>query len=308
MLSYVVKRLLQGGFVLFLVSLLTFVVMYLMPGDPARRMVGHARVTEEQLDAIRERWNLNDSFFERYWAWLFNLFTGDLGTSMMRPGVTISQMIGDAAGMTLRLTALSFVVSLCLAIPIGMLAAMKRYSLFDYVSMLGSTLGVAVPNYWIGLMLIIVFSVNLGWLPPYGSDGWKAYILPVLVLSIEEMAALARLTRGATIEVMNQDYVVTARAKGLARNVIMVRHVVRNALLPIITILGYRMAFILSGTIVIETVFAWPGIGRLFFDAIVQKDLQVVQAIVLLLTGIIVMVNIITDLTYAVIDPRVRIR
>ncbi|MEJ7837740.1 MAG: ABC transporter permease [Thermomicrobiales bacterium] len=308
MLSYVVKRLLQGGFVLFLVSLLTFVVMFLMPGDPARRMVGQARVTDEQLEAIRERWNLNDSFAERYWAWISNLVTGDLGTSMMRPGVTISQMIGDAAGMTLRLTVLSFVFSLCLAIPIGMLAAMKRYSLFDYISMLGSTLGIAVPNYWIGLMLIIVFSVNLGWVPPYGSASWQAYILPVLVLSIEEMAALARLTRGATIEVMNQDYVVTARAKGLARNVIMVRHVVRNALLPIITILGYRMAFILSGTIVIETVFAWPGIGRLFFDAIVQKDLQVVQAIVLLLTGIIVVVNIVTDLTYAVIDPRVRIR
>ena len=308
MLSYVVKRLLQGGFVLFLVTLLTFVVMYLMPGDPARRMVGQARVTDAQLEAIRERWHLNDSFAERYWAWISNLFTGDLGTSMMRPGVTISQMIGDAAGMTLRLTVLSFVVSLCLAIPIGMLAAMKRYSLFDYISMLGSTLGVAVPNYWIGLMLIIVFSVNLGWVPPYGSDSWKSYILPVLVLSIEEMAALARLTRGATIEVMNQDYVVTARAKGLSRSAIMVRHVIRNALLPIITILGYRIAFILSGTIVIETVFAWPGLGRLFFDAIVQKDLQVVQAIVLLLTGIIVLANIVTDLTYAVIDPRVRIR
>jgi peptide/nickel transport system permease protein len=308
MLSYVVKRLLQGGVVLFLVTLLTFVVMYFMPGDPARRMVGQARVTDAQLEAIRERWNLNDSFAERYWAWISNLMTGDLGTSMMRPGVTIGQMIGDAAGMTLRLTTLSFVFSLCVALPIGMLAAMKRYSLFDYLSMLGSTLGVAIPNYWIGLMLIVLFSVNLGWLPPYGSDNWKSYILPVLVLSIEEIAALARITRGATIEVMNQDYVVTARAKGLARNVIMTRHVIRNALLPIITILGYRIAFILSGTIVIETVFAWPGLGRLFFDAIVQKDLQVVQAIVLLLTAIVVIANIITDLTYAVIDPRVRIR
>jgi peptide/nickel transport system permease protein len=308
MLSYVIKRLLQGVVVLFMVSFFTFLVVYFIPGDPARRMVGTARVTDAQLEAIRERWNLNDSFFERYWAWLSNLLTGDLGTSMMRPGFTISQMIGDAAGMTLRLTALSFIVSLCIAIPIGMLAAMKRYSLFDYVCMIGSTIGVAVPNYWIGLMLIVLFSVNLGWLPPYGSDSWKSYILPVLVLSIEEMAALARLTRGATIEVMNQDYVVTARAKGLARNVIMVRHVVRNALLPIITVLGYRMAFILSGTIVIETVFAWPGLGRLFFDAIIQKDLQVVQAIVLMLTALVILANILTDLTYAIIDPRVRIR
>lgn len=308
MLAYLINRLLQGVIVLFIVSLLTFTVMFFLPGDPARRMVGQSYVTEEQLNNIRDRWHLNDSYFERYWAWISNLVTGDLGTSMMRPGVTINSMIGDAAGMTLRLTTLSFTISLLIAIPIGILAAMKRYSLFDYICMLGSTLGVAVPSYWIGLMLIVLFSVNLGWLPPYGSEGWKSYLMPVFVLAFEEMATLARLTRGATIDVMSQDYVVTARAKGLSRNVIMVRHVVRNALLPIITILGYRMAFILSGTIIIETVFAWPGMGRLFFDAIVQKDLQVVQAIVLLLTGLIVIVNILTDLTYAFIDPRVRIR
>jgi len=307
MLAYLINRLLQGVIVLFIVSLLTFTVMYFLPGDPARRMVGQSYVTEEQLNNIRERWHLNDSYAERYWSWISNLATGDLGVSMMRPGITINRMIGDAAEMTLRLTILSFFISLAVAIPIGMLAAMKRYSLFDYICMLGSTLGVAVPSYWIGLMLIVLFSVRLGWLPAYGYDSWKSYILPVFVLAFEEMATLARLTRGATIDVMNQDYVVTARAKGLNQNVIMVRHVVRNALLPIITILGYRMAFILSGTIIIETIFAWPGLGRLFFDAIVLKDLQVVQAIVLLLTALIVIMNIVTDLTYALIDPRVRI-
>jgi peptide/nickel transport system permease protein len=308
MLAYLINRLLQGVIVLFIVSLLTFTVMFFLPGDPARRMVGQSYVTEEQLFNIRERWHLNDSYAERYWTWISNLATGDLGTSMMRPGITINRMIGDAAEMTLRLTILSFFISLAVAIPVGMLAAMKRYSLFDYLCMLGSTLGVAVPSYWIGLMLIVLFSVRLGWLPAYGYDSWRSYVLPVFVLAFEEMATLARLTRGATIDVMNQDYVVTARAKGLSRNVIMVRHVVRNALLPIITILGYRMAFILSGTIIIETIFAWPGLGRLFFDAIVQKDLQVVQAIVLLLTALIVVMNIVTDLTYAIIDPRVRIR
>lgn len=308
MISYITKRLLQGVLVLFLVSLLTFFVMYFMPGDPARNMVGQGRVTEVQLEAIRDKWGLNDPWYVRYWEWISNVLTGDLGTSMMRPGMEISQMIGDAALMTLRLNALSFVISLCIAVPIGIIAAVKRYSLFDYGSMLGSTLGVAVPNYWIGLMLIMIFSVQLGWLPPYGSDSWKAYILPVIVLSIEEMAALARLTRGATIEVLSQDYVTTARAKGLAQRVVIVQHVVRNALLPVITLLGYRMAFILSGTIVIESVFAWPGLGRLFFQSITSQDLQVVQAIVLLLTAIVVVMNILTDLTYAVIDPRVRVR
>jgi peptide/nickel transport system permease protein len=282
--------------------------MYFMPGDPARNMVGQGRVTEIQLEAIRDKWGLNDPWYIRYWDWISNVVTGDFGTSMMRPGMAISDMIKEAALMTLRLNALSFVISLSIAIPVGIIAAVKRYSIFDYASMLGSTLGIAIPNYWIGLMGIVIFSVQLGWLPPYGSDSWKAYILPVIVLSIEEMAALARLTRGATIEVLSQDYVTTARAKGLSQRVVVVRHVVRNALLPVITLLGYRMAFILSGTIVIESVFAWPGLGRLFYQSITSQDLQVVQAIVLLLTAIVVIMNILTDLTYAVIDPRIRVR
>ncbi len=308
MASYIVKRLFQGVIVLFLVTLLTFFVMYFMPGDPARNMVGQRRVTEEQLQAIRDKWGLSDPWYERYWSWLSNVLQGDFGTSMMRPGIEITDMIMQAAGMTLRLNLLSFFISLAIAIPVGVFAATRRYSWFDYGSMLGSTLGVAIPNYWIALMGIVIFSVQLGWLPPYGADSWKAYILPVIVLSIEEMAAIARLTRGATIEVMGQDYVTTARAKGLSQRVVVTRHVVRNALLPVITLLGYRAAFILSGTIVIETVFAWPGLGRLFFQSITQQDLQVVQAIVLLLTTIVVVMNILTDLTYAVIDPRVRVQ
>ncbi|MCO5216845.1 MAG: ABC transporter permease [Thermomicrobiales bacterium] len=308
MLSYLIKRLLQGGLVLFLVTFFTFTVMFFMPGDPARTMVGQARVTEEQLELIREKWHLNDGFFERYWSWISNLLTGDLGTSMMRPGQPISDMIGNAAGFTIRLTSMSMLISLMVAIPIGVLAATRRNSPLDYFSTLGSTLGVAIPNYWIGIMAIVLFSVKLGWLPPYGADSWKAYILPVLVLSIEEMAAIMRLIRGTTIEILGQDYVKTAQAKGLHRNVVLTRHVVRNSMLPVITLIGYRMAFILSGTIVIETVFSWPGIGQLFFDAISNKDLQVVQAIVLLLTCIVVIMNILTDMMYAVIDPRVRVR
>ncbi|MCA9834927.1 MAG: ABC transporter permease [Thermomicrobiales bacterium] len=308
MLAYLIKRLLQGALVLFLVTFFTFTVMYFMPGDPARTMVGQARVTEEQLDLIREKWHLNDGFFERYWSWISNLATGDLGISIMRPGQPISGMIGNAAWYTLQLTTLSMLISLLIAIPVGVLAATKRNSFLDYASTLGSTLGVAIPNYWIGIMAIVFFSVKLGWLPPYGADSWRAYILPVLVLSIEEMAAVMRLIRGTTIEVLGQDYVKTAQAKGLRRNTILSRHVFRNAMLPVITLIGYRMAFILSGTIVIETVFSWPGLGQLFFDAITNKDLQVVQAIVLLLTCIVVLMNIVTDMMYAVIDPRVRVR
>ncbi|HLU34334.1 MAG TPA: ABC transporter permease [Thermomicrobiales bacterium] len=308
MAAYLIKRLLQGALVLALVSFLTFTVMYFMPGDPARSMVGQARVTEEQLDTIREKWGLNDPFHERFINWITNLLSGDLGTSMMRPGQDIGDMILSASGMTIQLTTMSFFISLAIAIPVGILAATKRNSILDYLTTIGSTAGVAIPNYWIGIMAIVVFSQQLGWLPPYGADSWKSYIMPVVVLSIEEMAAIMRLMRGTTIEVLGQDYIKTAQAKGLARNAILARHVVRNAFLPVVTLIGYRIAFILSGTIVIETVFAWPGLGQLFFDAISNQDLQVVQAIVLLLTSIVVLMNIITDLTYAFIDPRVRVQ
>jgi peptide/nickel transport system permease protein len=308
MISYVIRRLLQGAVVLFIVSLLTFTVMFFMPGDPARTMVGQARVTEEQLEAIRERWHLNDSYPERYWYWLSNLAKGDLGTSMMMPGFPIGDLILDRAGWTLRLTALAAVISIGLAIPLGVLAAVKRYSFIDYLSTVISTLGVAIPNYFIGIILIVIFAGRLGWLPPFGATSWKHYIMPVGVLAFSEMAGIARLTRGTTIEVLGQDYIKTAHAKGLALNAVILRHVLRNALLPIITLIGYRMAFILSGTIVIETVFSWPGLGQLFYDAITFKDLQLVQAIVLLLTSIVVIMNILTDLTYGFIDPRVRLK
>lgn len=308
MLTYLIQRLLQGVIVIFLVSLLTFIVMQLAPGDPVRLLVGQAYVTPEQLDAIRAKWGLDDPWYVQYWTWISNLARGDLGTSIIRQGVPISEMVTEAAGMTIRLNVMSFVIATSIALPVGIFAAVKRYSWFDYGSMLGSTLGVAVPNYWIGLMAIVLFSVQFDLLPPYGADSWRSYILPVIVLSIEEMAALARLTRGATIEVMGQDYVTTSRAKGLAPRIVIFRHIVRNALLPVITIIGYRIAFILSGTIVVETVFAWPGLGRLFYNSIQSHDFQVVQAIVILLTVIVVIVNILTDLTYAFIDPRVRVR
>ncbi len=308
MVAYLIQRLLQGVVVIAIVSVLTFALMHAAPGSPRDLMVGMAYVTDEQLAAIDRKWGFDKPWYEQYFTWIGNLATGDLGTSVVRTGEPVSSMIINAASFTLRLNILSFVISLAIAFPVGVIAALRRYTWFDYGSMIGSTIGVSIPNYWIGLMAIVVFSVQLGWLPPYGADSWTSYILPVAILSIDEVAALARLTRGATIEVLSQDYVTTARAKGLAERLVTIRHVIRNALLPVITVIGYRIAFILSGTIVVETVFAWPGMGRLFYDSIVRLDYQVVQAIVLFLTALIVIVNILTDLTYAIIDPRIRIR
>ena len=308
MLRYVVQRLLQGLIVIFLVTLATFAILQLAPGSPVDILLGEAQVSQEQIDAITRKWGLDRPPHEQYLTWLGNIFRGDLGDSVIRSGTPVSQMLADAAPVTLRLNALAIVISIAVAIPLGVLAAVRRHSWLDYGSMIGSSLGIAMPNYWIGLMLIIIFSLRLGWLPPYGSGSWKSYVLPVAVLAAQEMAILARLTRGATVELMHQDFVTTARAKGLGERLVVARHVVRNALLPIVTMIGYRIAFILSGTIVVETVFAWPGLGQLFFTSIDRLDYQVVQAIILLLSSVVVIGNLVTDLIYAYIDPRIRLQ
>ena len=178
MLAYLIKRMMQGVLVLFLVSILTFFVMYFMPGDPARTMVGQARVTEEQLDAIRDKWGLNDPWYERYGEWISNLVTGDLGTSMMRPGQSIGDMITKAASMTVQLNVMAYSLALLIALPVGVLAATKRNSFLDYFTTLGSTVGIAVPNYWIGIMAIVLFSVKLGWLPPMAPIRGRAISCP----------------------------------------------------------------------------------------------------------------------------------
>ena len=308
MLRYVAQRLIQGVVVIFLVSVTTFMILQLAPGNPIDVLVGEARISEEQRQLIADKWGLNDPWYVQYFTWLGNVFTGDLGKSVVQTGTPVREMLLDAAPATLRLNLLAFLASTLIAVPIGVVAAVKRHSAFDYGSMVGATLGIAVPNYWIGLMLIVLFSLTLGWLPPYGSNGWRAYILPVGVLAFQEMAILARMSRGAAIEVLHQDYVTTARAKGLHESVVISRHVVRNTLLPVVTIMGYRLAFILSGTIIIETVFAWPGIGQLFFNSVIRLDYQVVQAVVLLLSTLVVVGNLVTDIAYAFIDPRIRIR
>jgi ABC-type dipeptide/oligopeptide/nickel transport system permease component len=197
-------------------------------------------------------------------------------------------------------------VALIIALPAGIVAAVRRNSIFDYALTLGSTAGAALPNFWVGLMAIILFALWLGWLPPYGLKEWDGYVLPVAVLALGEMAIFARVMRGATIEVLSQDYVRTATAKGLSHQMVVLRHAVRNALLPVVTVIGFRIAFIFSGTIIIENIFAIPGIGRLFLDSVFRIDYQVVQSIVVLLATLVVLANLVTDLVYAFVDPRLR--
>ncbi len=306
---YLAVRLFQGLLVILLISIVTFAIMRLLPGDPVRLLLGEGevRISQEQIEAIRHRWGLDRPYHEQYFIWLGNMVTGDFGESLIRTGTPVREMIFEAIPVTFRLNLYALLVSLAVAIPAGIIAAVKRNSIFDYAATFGATFGVAIPNFWISLMAIVVFALMLGWVPPFGLRSAKGYILPVLVLATEQTAVIARVMRSGTIEVLEQDYVRTARAKGLNERVVIVNHAVRNALLPVVTVIGVRIAFILSGTIVVETVFALPGIGRLFTDSVFRLDYQVVQSIVFLLSVIVVVVNLLTDLVYAFIDPRIRI-
>ncbi len=308
MLRYVVVRLVQGAIVIFLISLATFAIMRLMPGDPVYLLLGEGqvRITDEQIEAIRTKWGLNKPYYEQYLIWAGNMLRGDFGESLIRTGVPVREMIFEAIPVTARLNLIAIGIALAIAIPAGIIAGVRRNSVFDYFTAMGATLGVSVPNFWLGLMLIVIFALMLRLVPPFGLRSWQGHILPIIVLATEQTAVFARVMRGATIEVLDKDYVRTAHAKGLANRTVILRHAVRNALLPVVTVIGFRIAFLLSGTIVVETVFAVPGIGRLFTDSIFRLDYQVVQSIVVLLAVLVVAANLLTDLTYAFIDPRIR--
>lgn len=309
MLNYIISRLLQGILVIFLISVATFVIMRMLPGDPVMLLLGDGeiQITEEQIQAIRAKWGLDKSYPEQYFTWAANLLRGDFGESLIRRGIPVRDMIFEAIPVTGQLNILALALALAVSIPAGIVAGVRRNSSFDYATTVGSTIGAALPNFWFGLMGIIIFAYYLGWVPPFGLKEWQGYLLPVIVLASEQMAVFTRVMRGATIETLTQDYVRTATAKGLSRQVVVLRHAVRNALLPVITVIGFRIAFIFSGTIVIEQIFALPGIGRLFIDSLSRLDYQVVQSLVVLLAALVVLVNLITDLTYSFIDPRIRI-
>jgi peptide/nickel transport system permease protein len=310
MARYVVIRSFQGILVIFLVSIVAFIVLRLIPGDPTSLLLGEGQVqlTEADKKLILSSWGLDKPWFEQYVIWLGNMFTGNFGNSIIRQGVPISQMIAEALPVTLTLNLVAVIIAVGVSLPLGIIAGAKKNSVFDYVITVIATLGVATPNFWLGLILIIIFAVTFKFLPPYGASNWTGYILPAFVLAFEQMAIFSRIMRSTTIEALNQDYVRTARSKGLNNTTVLVGHAVRNALLPVVTVIGFQIAFLFSGTIVIETVFALPGLGRLFFDSLLRYDYQVVQAIVLLFSVLVVVVNIITDLVYGLVDPRIRVK
>ena len=307
--SYLTFRIFKGLFVVVLISVLTFIVMRMMPGDPVYLLLGDGQIpiTDEQIAAIRAKWGLDRPLPEQYLVWAANLLRGDFGESLIRAGVPVRDMIFEAMPVTALLNVYALGLAIVVALPMGIAAAVRRNTWVDYSTNVISALGIATPNFWLALMLIVVFALQLRWLPPFGLRSWQGFILPVVVMATEEMAVLMRITRGAVLELLPQDFVRTARSKGLSERRVLYRHVVANALLPVVTVIGFRVAFILSGTIIVETVFALPGIGRLFVDSVLRLDYQVVQSLVVVFAVLVVFVNLITDFLYALIDPRIRI-
>jgi peptide/nickel transport system permease protein len=312
MSAFIAKRFAALILTLLVASILVFAVLEVLPGDPAAVILG-VNAREDTLAALRQQLGLDQPLLVRYWQWFSGFFSGDLGNSYTysRP---VADLIAERVAVSLPLALIAISLSTLLAIPLGVLAAARHNQATD-VSVMGFTqLGVAVPNFWFAILLILVFSVKLGWLPSGGFAGWdqgiaaalKSLLLPAIALALPQAAILARVTRSAVLENLQKDYIRTARAKGLSRTQALWHHAVRNALIPVVTIMGLQFSFLLAGTIIIEQVFYLPGLGRLLFQAIAQRDLIVVRDLVMLLAATVVLVNFIVDLLYAVLDPRLR--
>jgi peptide/nickel transport system permease protein len=308
------RLLLHRGFglllTLFAASLVVFLVLGVLPGDPAALMLGTA-ARADTLAALRHQLGFDQPAWLRYLLWVRGLLHGDLGLSYTYH-VPVALLIAARAAVSVPLAALAIGLSTLVAIPLGTLAASHRGHALDATLTATAQLGMAVPNFWLGFLLILAFSMQLGWLPGGGFPGWergvvaalRALLLPALALALPQAAILARVTRSAVLETLDQDYVRTALAKGLSERAALWRHALPNALVAIVTVLGLQFGYLLAGTVIIENTFALPGLGRLLFQAVAQRDLIVVQDLVLLLAGSVVVVNFVVDLAYLWLDPR----
>jgi len=312
MIGYVTRRLVALVLTLLAAALVIFVVLEVLPGDPAAVTLG-LNAAPEALAALRAEMGLDKPAALRFVLWLGGLATGDLGLSYTYR-VPVAQLIAERMAVTLPLALMAIGLATAIGIPLGMLAASRRGHLADAGVMAFAQAGLAIPNFWFGLLLVLVFAVGLGWLPAGGFPGWqagigvslKALLMPALALALPQAAIIARVTRSSMLDTLQEDFVRTARAKGLSEGTTMRRHALRNALIPVVTILGLQFSVLIAGAIIIENVFALPGLGRLVFQAIAQHDLIVVKDLVMLFAGLAILINFAVELLYGLIDPRLR--
>jgi peptide/nickel transport system permease protein len=312
MIVYSLRRLVGFVATLLVAAAVIFILLDLLPGDPARFILG-INASAETVANLRLQLGLDAPAHERFWGWLAGMFTGDFGASYTQRA-PVGTLIWDRLGVTVPLTAIAMVISAAVGLPLGIVAARRRGKAPDTITMVVAQLGIAVPNFWFGMLLTLLFAVVLRWLPPGGftpwhEDGWAALrslVLPGLALGLPQAGILARVMRTALVDVTEQDFIRTARAKGLTKGEAVWRHGVRNALLPVMTILGLQFAFLIAGTIIVENVFYLPGLGRLIFTAISERDLVLVRGATIILVLAVTATMLVTDIAYALIDPRLR--
>lgn len=286
------------------VSLIIFTMVRVIPGDPAIILAGpHAN--KEQVDQIRAQLGLDRHPVVQYFSFLGDLVQGDLGRSS-RTGLPVAREIMARLPNTVVLALTAIILASFLGILTGIVAGVKQNSIFDHLSMMIALFGLSMPVFWLGLMLMLLFSIQLGWLPSVGAESWKHLILPAITLGANSTAIIARMTRSSMLEVIRLDYIRTARAKGLTEKLVIWRHALKNALIPVVTVIGLQTGTLLGGAVLTEIVFAWPGIGRLLVEAILSRDYPVVQGLVLLVATIFIFINLIVDLLYSYLDPRIR--
>ncbi|MET3574952.1 ABC transporter permease [Bhargavaea ullalensis] len=314
MSAYIIRRSLMAIPLLFIITIISFAMMRMAPGDPTALMMD-PMIKQENLTAYKESYGLNDNVVVQYGRWLGNMVQGNFGESLIRQGVPVKDLILARLPNTLLLMLVSTIIAFLISIPLGVYSATRRNSKTDYAITFISFLGIATPSFWIGLMLIMVLSVHLGWFPIGGVanigepfsiwDRLHHLILPAFVLATADMAGLTRYSRSSMLDVLRQDYIRTAKANGFRERTVIFRHGLRNALIPIITIFGLMLPSFIGGSVIIESVFAWPGIGLLFMDAAFQRDYPVIMAVVVIAAALVVIGNLLADILYAVFDPRI---
>jgi len=304
MTQYIIRRLIITLPVLLGVSVVVFALVRFIPGDPAQLLAGQG-ASADQIELVRARLGLDEPLIVQYFIFIGNLLQGDMGDSILT-GLPVTAEIMSRLPNSLLLALVALLIASVVGTVAGIISGVKQYSMFDYSSTLAVLLAISVPVFWLALLVMLLFSLTLHWLPATGFESWRHLILPAFTLGAVVTALVARMARSSVLDVIQQDYVRTARAKGLSERLVILRHVLKNALIPIVTIIGMLSATLISGALFTEIVFAWPGIGRLLVEAILHRDYPVIQGVVLVYAVIFILVNLVVDISYTYIDPRIR--
>lgn len=313
MVEYIVRRLIFGIFVLFIMTAFIFVIMRAVPGDVVTLQLANSGATIEQMEELKAEMGLDKSVLGQLTDWITNAFRGDLGNSLWS-GQEVSQIIVDRIPVTIQLAVMSIILAILIGIPIGVISAVKQNTIIDHLLKVISVGGLSIPNFWLGLILLTVLSLALNWIPPLGYQSFtenpfvnlQQMMLPAICLAITLSASIVRMTRSAVLEVLHSEFIRTIRAKGAKERIVIFKHALRNSLVSVITLIGLQVGYLLGGTVVLESIFALPGLGSLIFESVLARDYPIVQATVLVFGAMFLLVNLIVDVMYGWIDPRIR--